>query len=251
MTTVTPPDVGAHAYPTDVESTNAWSNLDAPMVTVPFSGVLSARSLVGALLQATSVVRVLTDNIAPLLSDFSLHGRLGGGPWRTSTFEIDDLRPFLVGTSFITINYDNVLADPFRATDTRMNELHELAPGFSLRQWAGLFGVSKQAIRNWMANEPPHRPELDDALRALRAAAVRQPDLAAWLQSQLPGSTRTPLQLAHEGRWRALRAASRMAAPVGVGTAPTQDMREIARERRALSKRLGGADAPPAADAQD
>lgn len=248
MTTVIPQELPATI---DVESTNAWSHLDAPVLMVPCGRGHAAGFLAGSLLNATCIARVRTDNLALLLSEFHLHGRPGGGESRTGTLEIDDLRPFLVGTSFITINYDNLLGDPFRGTDTRMNELHMLAPGLSLRQWADLFGVSKQAIRNWMADEPRNRPELDAALRALRAAAVRQPDLAGWLQAPLPGSTRTPLQLARDGRWRALTAASRMAAPVGAGVAPTHDMRENARERRALAKLLGGADAPPAADGED
>ena len=255
MTTVTPPGAAAPAYPTDAASTTAWSNLDPPrhksVVKVPFSGPLTAASVLGSLPHATGVMPVLTDSFVLTLHEIKFRGRLRAASKSTGTFEIDDLRPFIIGTSLITINYDNVLADPFRSTDTRMTELHALAPGLSLRQWADLFDVSKQAIRNWMASEPRNRPELDAALRALRAATVRQPDLASWLQSQLPGSTRTPLQLAQEGRWRALSAASRMAAPVGLGTAPTQEMREIARERRALSKRLGGADAPPAADDED
>lgn len=255
MTTVTPPDTAARAYPTVLASTTAWSNLDAPslksVVKVPFSGTLAAASVLGSLLSATSVMRVLTDRSALTLRQIKFHGQLGGASQSTGTLEIDDLRPFLVGTSLVTINYDNVLGDPFRSTDTRMTELHALAPGLSLRQWADVFGVSKQAIRNWMASEPRNRPELDAALRAVRAATVRQPDLGSWLQSRLPGSARTPLQLAREGRWRALSAASRMAAPAGSGTAPTQKMRETARERRDLGKRLGGADAPPAADDGD
>jgi hypothetical protein len=165
----------------------------------------------------------------------------------TGVLAIRDLRPLLAGTSLLTVNYDNLLENPFKATDTRMAELQALAP-LSLRQWADVFGVSKQAISNWIAEEPRERPELDGALTALRAAASRQPDLAGWLQHQLPGSERTPLDLAKAARWRAFKAASRLAAPVGVGVPPTQAMRELARERRALAKRLGGADAPPAPD---
>jgi hypothetical protein len=255
MTTFTLAEAAAPAYPTDVASTNARSSVDAlrhqSVVKVPYNGALAGSSVLGSVLHATSVMAVLTDSFALTLYGIKLHGQLQGASRSTATSEIDDLRPLLTGTSLISINYDNVLADPFRSTDTRMSELHALAPGLSLRQWADLFDVSKQAIRNWMASEPPNRPELGAALRALRAATVRQPDLGSWLQSPLPGSTRTPLQLGQEGRWRALSAASRMAAPVGLGTAPTQKMREIARERRALSKRLGGADAPPAADNED
>jgi hypothetical protein len=255
MTTVTPPEAAAPAYPTGLASTTASANLDASthksVVKVPFGGALAAASVLGSLLHATSVMRVWPDSFALTLREAEFHGQPGGVSKSTSTFQIDDLRPLLTGTSLITINYDNVLADPFRSTHTRMTELHSLAPDLSLRQWADLFGVSKQAIRNWVASEPTSRPELDAALRALRAATVRQPDLASWLQSPLPGSTRTPLQLAQGGRWRALSAASRMAAPVGLGTAPTQEMRERVRERRAVSKRLGGADAPPAADDED
>ncbi len=255
MTTVTPPEAVAPAYPTDSASTTAWGNLNAlrhrSVVKVPFGGALVGASVLESLVHATSVMAASTSRLALTLHEVKLHSQLRGPSTCTCTFAIDDLRALLIGTSLITINYDNVSADPFRSTDTRMTELHALAPGLSLRQWADVFGVSKQTVRNWMASEPPNRSELDAALRALRAATLRQPDLASWLQSQLPGSTRIPLQLAQEGRWRALSAASRMAPPVGLGTAPTQEMRAIARERRALSKRLGGADAPPAADDED
>lgn len=255
MTTVTPSETAAPRYSTYVTSTNARSNLNdlarQSVAKVPFAGALPDSSVLRTLLRATSVTGALLDTRALTLHLVKFHGQVRSALESTGTFEIDDLRPLLNGTSFITINYDNVLADPFRSTDTRMSELRVLAHGLSLRQWAELFAVSKQTIRNWMASEPPSRPELDAALRALRTAADRQPHLGSWLQAQLPGSARTPLDLAKEGRWRALSAASRMTAPVGLGTPPTAEMREVARERRAVSKRLGGADAPPAGDEED
>jgi hypothetical protein len=251
MTTAVPTDTAMPAHPVDLISATAWPSKQRSGVKVPLIGVLAAASVLGSALQATSVTPVLAGGFAPPLHEIEFHGQLRGSSKHTSTYQVDDIRPLLIGTSLITFNYDRVLTNPFRSTDTRMTQLQALASGLSLREWAELFGVSKQAIRNWMESEPRNRPELDAALGALRAAALRHSDLAGWLLSALPGSTRTPLQLAQEGRWRALTAASRMLAPVGLAVAPTNEMRDVARERRALSRRLGGADAPPAGDDED
>ena len=240
----------APPYPTDNASTGAWSNLGsgAQRTVVKVDGWLTRACLIASSAPPVKAMSTSTDQSALMLSAGALYSVPGASAISTTMLMINDLRPILVGTSLLSVNYDSLTADPFRSTDTRMAELQGLAPALSLRQWADVFGVTKQTIRNWIAEEPRDRPELDSALKALRAAGARQPNLSGWLQAQLPGSDRRPLDLAKGGHWRAFSAASRMAAPVGAGGAPTQAMRDTARERQALSKRLGGADAPPADD---
>jgi hypothetical protein len=171
---------------------------------------------------------------------------------RTTAIEmVNDLRTTLEGTSFVELAYDNITLNPFRATGTRMRSLRALAPDLSLRQWADAFGVTKQAISNWVSTEPRARPELDEAAAALRAAAMRHPDLSGWLRSPLPGSSRSPLDLVRDRRWKALSAAARLKAPIRTEAGATQSMREDARRRRGISKRLGGADTPPAQDDEE
>jgi hypothetical protein len=249
MSSLAPP---APAYPTDSASTSASSDLGSgavgTVVKVPVDGWSTPACLVASWTSAIKATSTSTERSALGLSVAALYSVPGASAISTAVLMINDLRPILVGTSFLSVNYDSLTEDPFRSADTRMAELQGLAPDLSLRQWADVFGVTKQTIRNWIAEEPRDRPELDSALKALRAALTRQPNLSGWLQAQLPGSDRRPLDLAKGGHWRAFRAASRMAAPVGAGSAPTRAMRDAARERRALSKRLGGADAPPADD---
>lgn len=243
-TTTAPP-----GHPADLEFTDASSNIGGAvhrkLVAISMHGWLTAACLAGSWLPALKAPSTSSEPLALLLGTSPVYSAPGTGATSTGVSAISDLRPVLAGTSLLTVNYDNLLDSPFRATDTRMAELQALAP-LSLRQWAHVFGVSKQAISNWIAEEPRERPELDAAVTALRGAAARQPDLAGWLQRHLPGSERTPLDLAKTAHWRAFKAASRLAAPVGAGVIPTQAMRDVARERRALAKRLGGADSPPA-----
>jgi hypothetical protein len=161
---------------------------------------------------------------------------------------VNDIRAVLAGTSFVELTYDNVSGDPFQSTKTRMGELRALAPGLSLREWADGFGVTKQAINNWVTDDPRERPELDAAIATLRAACRRHAELSAWLRSALPRSDRRPLDLMRDHQWRALRAAARLKPAVGAGVMPTPDMSSAARSRRSVSKQLGGGDAPPAPD---
>jgi len=241
--------------PTEIGSTStrliAGSLAHGTTVNVPFDRSFDLGYLVASLMFSVVATSIWGDRI--VLSPMS--GAMGAIclPTATTTavLPVSDLRPALLGTSFLSVSYDNLIADPFRSTETRMRELQGLAPGLSLRNWADMFGVTKQAIRNWIASEPRDRPELDAALKSLRAAGARQSDLSAWLQAHLPGSKRTPLDLAQGGHWRALSAASRMAPPVGVGFPPTQAMRDAARERRGVSKLVSGPDAAPASDEEE
>ncbi len=176
---------------------------------------------------------------------------LSGRSRVTAVEFVNDLSAVLVGTSFLELTYDNIRSNPFHSTDTRMAELRALAPALSLRDWADGLGVTKQAIRNWVATEPRERPELDDAMTALRAASIRHSDVSRWLRTRLPGSDHSPLDLMRSGRWRALRAATRLKPAIRIVTPPTPTMRAEARGRRAVSRQLGGRDAPPAPDDEE
>ena len=187
-----------------------------------------------------------------LLGARSMLATVVAGSWLRATAieSISDIRTALDGTSYLDLDYDNVRWSPFIATATRMTVLRAAAPRLSLSDWAKAFGVTKQAIRNWVDADPRERPELDEAAVTLRAVAARHPDVSAWLVAPLPGSDRVPLDLIRERRWRALRAAARLRAPIGE-QGPTSEMREDARSRRVLSKQLGGADALPASDDEE
>lgn len=255
MSPLAPALLGRPQYPTEIAPTTARSSL-GPAAHHPGVEVSSDRWLTVAWLVASWSPEVKTpstsaEQIRLMFSVGAPYSRTNARAPSTAVLAINDLRPLLSGTSFLSVNYDNLIEDPFQSTETRMAELQGLAAALSLRRWADVFGVTKQAIRNWIAEEPRDRPELDAALNALRAARARQPDMSGWLQAQLPGSERTPLDLAKGGHWRAFSAASRLTAPVGAGAAPTQAMRDAARERRSVSKRMGGADAPPAADDEE
>jgi hypothetical protein len=162
----------------------------------------------------------------------------------TAIEPIRDLRPAFVGTSLLSLSYDNVAESPFAPARSRMASLQAMAPELSLSDWADAFNVSKQTISNWASSDPRGRLELDEAIAALSVALQRHSDLSSWLIRPLPGSTSTPMDLMRSGSWRALRAASRLRSAVGAGAPPTAAMRAEARARRAISKRLGGADAP-------
>ena len=205
----------------DVQSVIAWS--------LPLYAVGTSTAHVGLL---------ESECVRSAVSDASVRA--------TAVELVSDLRSALGGTSFVELTYDNLSGNPFRGTATRMGELRTLAPDLSLREWAEAFGVTKQTISNWVVSEPRERPELDAAVVALRGAAVRHPGLSAWLRASLPSSDRSPLDLVRDRRWRALRAATRLKAPIATETQASARMREAVRARRALSKRLGGADAPPA-----
>jgi hypothetical protein len=241
--------------PTDIASTNtrstAGSLAHGTAIKVPSDRSFDLGYLVASLSFSVAATSIWSDQIALLPTLGAIGAICVPTTTTTAVLPVSDLRPILVGTSFLTVSYDNLIGDPFRSTQTRMGELQVLAPGLSLRRWADMFGVTKQAIRNWIASDPRDRPELDAALRSLRSAGARQADLSAWLQAQLPGSERTPLDLVKGGHWRALSAASRMAPPVGVGVPPTQAMRDAARERRAVSKLVSGPDAPAAGDEEE
>lgn len=241
--------------PADVGSTSARSSVGS--VARGTAAGLSADRwfelgyLVASLMFSAEATAIWSDQLALMLTGGAMQAIRVPSATTTAVMPVSDLRPVLVGTSFITVNYDNLIANPFRSTETRMGELQGLAPSLSLRQWADAFGVTKQAIRNWIASEPRDRPVLDAALRSLRAAGARQADLSGWLQAPLPGSARTPLDVAKGGHWQALSAASRMSPPVGAGVPPTQSMRDAARERRAVSKLVSGPDAAPAGDEEE
>lgn len=162
----------------------------------------------------------------------------------TAIDPIQDLRPAFVGTSLLRLSYDNIVDSPFSPAASRMASLQTMAPDLSLSDWADAFGVSKQTISNWASSDPRGRPELDEAVAALSVASRRHSDLSSWLISPLPGNTTTPTDLMRSGSWRAFRAASRLRSAIGDGTDPTEAMRTEARVRRAISKRLGGPDAP-------
>jgi hypothetical protein len=193
----------------------------------------------------TSTARVGLLEATWLCCDSLVSETLSGA---TAVDIVNDLRTVLGGTSFLELTYDNITSDPFRSTATRMAELRALAPGLSLREWAAGLGVTKQAIKNWTVAEPRERPELNEAITALRAASIRHADVSSWLRSPLPGSERIPLDLVRDRRWRALRAATRLKPAIRSGALPTASMREAARKQREVSKQLGGADAPPAQD---
>jgi transcriptional regulator with XRE-family HTH domain len=169
----------------------------------------------------------------------------------TSVGAVTDLRTDLGGTTLLEIAYDPLLESPFRSSATRMGRLRSLAQGLAMREWADALGVSKQAVHKWVSDEPPDRPELDEALALLNRAAGWHTDLASWLRTPLPNSEYNPLRLVREGRWRAARTAVRLKPPVGVGAMPSATMRSEADELRRVARSLAGGDAPATDDTED
>lgn len=94
---------------------------------------------------------------------------------------------------------------------TRMARIRQLA-GFSLREWASVFGVTHTAIKQWLSTEPD-REKLSQVTQALEEATRYHGNLATWLGRPLPGMEVTPLDLLRVDNWRAFRGALRAGAP--------------------------------------
>jgi DNA-binding transcriptional regulator YiaG len=144
----------------------------------------------------------------------------------TRIVERADYRPVMEGTSLRSVQVEGPVT-PFQ-TPTRMAQIRALAP-LSLREWAGVFGVSHSAIKQWADGDEPGREKLDRVLGALQAASAHQPNLAAWLAAPLPGMALRPLDLLRDERWRAFRGAIRARSAPSVSVAPD----ELVRRRRA------------------
>ena len=138
-----------------------------------------------------------------------------------------DLRIILVGTmpSPTKVHFD-VAPTPL-VPPTRMARIRQLAD-LSLREWAGVFGVTHTAIRQWLSTEPD-REKLSRVAEALEEAARYHGNLVNWLRRPLPGTAITPLDLLRRDSWRAFRGSLR------AGTAPavTISGQEMRRRRQA------------------
>ncbi len=168
--------------------------------------------------RGTNLATVLTIGAALLGGPVVDHG--------TRIIDRHDYRPVIDGTSLRNVRVEGSVT-PFQVP-TRMAQIRALA-GFSLRDWASVFGVSHSAIKQWADGDEPEREKLDRVLGALTEASAHKGNLGDWLATPLPGMTLRPLDLLRDDQWRAFRGAIRTRSSPAVQIAPD----ELVRRRRA------------------
>jgi len=130
--------------------------------------------------------------------------------YSTRVSERSDLRALLSGTMPSATRVDFDVAPTQLLPLTRMARIRQLA-NLSLREWAGVFGVTHTAIKQWLSTEPG-RDKLNLVGEALEEAARYHADLGRWLRRPLPGTDVPPLDLLRRESWRAFRGALRAGA---------------------------------------